>query len=118
MRLKELKEVSNFKLDSIEHFKAVVLEAIESTYHWKEHCPWLHEEYRDCSGEDNQYRAQIIVLNESYNIDTKRFIVGYNNISSVTIYDIFYTDISGGGFVIDDVTLGYDSIKSFERLLI
>ncbi|ACL77463.1 hypothetical protein [Ruminiclostridium cellulolyticum] len=118
MRLEELKNVRNFKITDIEHFKSVVIEAIERTCHWKEFDEWLHEEYENCSNESNQYRAKIIVINESYRRDTtKCFKVDSKNISSVTIYSIFYTDTCGGGFVISDINLFYDEIKSFEKLL-
>lgn len=117
MKLKELKEAINFKISDLEHFKTVVIEAVESTCHWKKYGAWLHEDYAKCPGKDNQYRATIIVMNECYNKDTKVFRVDHKNIMSVTIYDIFYTDTTGGAFVIDDINLYYDAIKAFEKLL-
>lgn len=118
MKLDKLKESRNLKIDNIEQFKTIVIEAIEHTCHWKEYGDWLHEEYEICSSNDNhQYKALIIVTNDCYNSKTPTFACDYKKISSVTIYDIFYTDTCGGGFVIDDITLQYDAIKSFLKLL-
>ncbi len=117
MLLEELKSIKNYKIDSFEQFKSEVIEAVESTCHWKKSGDWLHDEYRDSSEEGQQcYRAIIIVMNDCFNSKTPTFRVGYKNISSVTVFDIFYTDSAGGGFVIDDINLAYDAIKSFFNL--
>lgn len=113
MRISELKKIRNFKITDIEQFKKVVIEAVESDCHWKKYDQWLYEEYEDCSDKSNQYIAKIIVINECYNKSNKTFRVNNENISSVTIYDIFYTNMASGGFVIHDITLYYDAVNSF-----
>ena len=117
MRLEDLNEVRDFKVNDLEHFKAIVIEALENNCHFKKFGQWLHEEYRDYSDKSNQYKAKVIVMNECYNNGTKQFHVNGNDISSVTIYDIFYTNTCGGGFVLRSIDLYYDEIKSFEFLL-
>lgn len=114
MDISELKKVSNFIIADIEQFKKVVIEAIESECHinLRKYGHWLYEGYEDFLDKNRQYCAEIIIINECCNKSTEAFRVKNENISSITIYHIFYTDIVGGGFVIDNIPLYHDAINS------
>lgn len=119
-RIEDLKDIHDFKLNSLEEFTNVVVKAVEKTCHWKKFGQWLHEEYYDHSKEGlTNFVAVIIVMNDCYNKETPQFHPEpFKNISSVTVYKIFYTDITGGGFVINEISLHYNAISSFKKLLL
>lgn len=132
MLLEELNEARNIKIEDLEHFKKIVAEAIEKDFlRWKKFGSWLYDEYieykdseiysastsTDECGKRKQYRAIVIVMNDCYNKDSKQFHINNRDIYSVTIFDVFYTNICGGGvFISEKIKLSYDAIKSFERL--
>lgn len=119
MKIEELNYTRNLKLETIDDFKKIIEEAVESNYcHKKKFGSWLYEEYSDISkGDNKEYRALLIIMNDCYNNKLKRFHVGNKDIDSVTIYSVFYTDkCVGGSFVTHKINLFYEAIKSFKLL--
>lgn len=118
MTLRDM-ENARMKVDNIEVFKRVVEKAIEYECKFKEYGYWLDEKYDDHSDEKyTKFRATVVCINETYNDEMKYFKHGYKDVSSVTIYDIFYfyTDIAGGGFVINIVTIKCSAINAIQQL--
>lgn len=118
MSLEDLKTSKDYKIITLDHFKSIVIKAVERTCHWKKFGDWLHEEYIDNSDDKDHhcYKATVIVTNDCFNEKTPTYRLGCKNVSSITIFDIFYTDISGGRFFIEDITLHYEAINSLFRL--
>ena len=116
LHLVDIIEERDKKIENIEEFKEIVEEALKGECRWKEYGYWLHEEYRDYTKENEKsFRAIILCIN-GYSQDKKTFKHGINSVSEVEVYDIYYTDCQGGGFIIDDTKLSYEALMSIRKL--
>lgn len=118
MNLRELKELK-IKLKNIDEFKKIVEAALDGEGMFKEH-DWINEEYTEYpkhEGDDSiNYRAVILCVNTTYNDKYKFYKHKYDYVSSVKVYDIFYSDYYKGSFIMEDIVLEHSSIQAIKSL--